>query len=86
MNVADFIDENILEKLAKLEELERAELEAEGLGDTDQTLADWKETEKEIENMHSTLFWKNFFCISLLNLQCPKKDTHFTPRIFTRPH
>ncbi|CAD7950847.1 unnamed protein product [Amoebophrya sp. A120] len=55
MNVADFIDTNILEKLAKLEEEERAELLAEGLEDTEQVLKSWQDCEKEIGLMHRAI-------------------------------
>lgn len=58
MNVADFIDENIMEKLAKLEEEERQELAAEGLQDTDEVLAGWAETEKELKEMHMAIRFK----------------------------
>lgn len=55
MNVADFIDEDIMEKLAKLEAEEREELAAEGLQDTDEVLASWAETEKELKVMHAAI-------------------------------
>ena len=42
MNIADFVDPNILEKLAELEKEEKLELEREGLDDTEEVLAEWR--------------------------------------------
>lgn len=54
-NIMDFLDPEIEAKMAALEERERADLIAEGLGDVDEVLKSWADTEAEIDKMHSCI-------------------------------
>ena len=57
-NIADFVDTEILSKLAELEKEEETELAAEGLLDTEEVLAQWKETEGELAEVHGAIKYK----------------------------
>ena len=54
-NIMDFLDPEIEARIAALEERERADLIAEGLGDVDEVLKSWADTEAEIDKMHSCI-------------------------------
>lgn len=54
-NVADFVDTDIMAKLEQLEKEEALELAAEGLTDTDNILADWKQTEESLQEVHAAI-------------------------------